>query len=47
MDFRKLRDYLLAQGYSGRTAEAKIAHDTVLQAIDAAKKSCNSISLEV
>ena len=37
MDFRKLRDNLIAQGYSQRTADAKIAHDTVLQAIEAAK----------
>ena len=37
MDFRKLRDNLIAQGYSQRTADAKIAHDSVLQAIEAAK----------
>ena len=36
MDFRKLHEQLVAKGYNDDTADAKIAHDIVLKAIDAA-----------
>jgi len=36
MDFQKLHDQLVAKGYNDDTADAKIAHDIVLKAINAA-----------
>ncbi|MDO5320226.1 MAG: nucleotidyl transferase AbiEii/AbiGii toxin family protein [bacterium] len=36
MDFQLLHDQLVAQGYTGDTADAKIAHDVVLAAVEAA-----------
>ena len=36
MDFQELHDRLVAKGYNDDTADAKIAHDVVLKAIDAA-----------
>jgi len=36
MDFQELRDQLVAKGYNDDTADAKIAHDIVLKAINAA-----------
>lgn len=36
MDFRKLHNQLVSKGYNDDTANAKIAHDIILKAVNAA-----------
>ena len=53
MDFQELHDRLVAKGYNDDTADAKIAHDVVLKAIDAADldfkivADASSVSLQI
>lgn len=41
MDFEAIHDSLIAQGYAADTADAKIAHDVILEAIKAADFRAN------